>query len=86
MGFPARHDNGSLNCRPGTWCSGSSGSMTAVTVDAAGRVLAGIVGFEGPPKNGGLNSSVSLLIDGHSKVPADYSVVNLAGSIIQFGV
>lgn len=86
MGFPARHDNGSLNRRPGTWCSGSSGSMTSVTVDVEGRVLAGIVVLGGPPEDGGLNSGVLLLVEGHSGISAAYSTINMAGCVIQFGV
>ena len=39
IGFPARHDRGSLNCRPGNSCCGSSNSMVMV-VDAA---LVGII-------------------------------------------
>lgn len=86
MGFPARHDNGSLNRRPGTWCSDSSGSITSVTADAAGRVLAGIVVSGRPPKDGGLNSGGLLLVEGHSGISAAYSIINMAGCVIQFGV
>ena len=33
MGFPTRHDRGSLNCRPGNSCCGSSNSMVVVVVE-----------------------------------------------------
>ena len=81
MGLPARHDSGSLNCRPGTWCSSSSGSVTSVTVDAAGRVLAGIVDCR-RPEDAGSVSWILLLIGEHSRLQVAYPVIILAASVL----
>lgn len=41
MGFPARHDKFSLNCRPGTLPCGTSTSMISVAAEA--DALAGMI-------------------------------------------